>query len=516
MSRWSLRGGARIASVLLALAGAAPVATAQSNGPLARLPQGLAEGVRQGAVERFSGLPYGAAERWTAPLAAEPWLFRLAAQALPPRCPQSAVGLAAGTEREDCLYLNVYRPAAASKRPRAVLVYVHGGGATGGSANDHDGSALAEQGDIVVVTVNYRLGALGFFNGGNYALQDVLLALQWVRRSIAGLGGDPQRVTLAGESAGGTVICPLLAASQARGLFRAAIISSDDCLHDVDTAAEVRQRAEALARRLGCDGIDMACMRRATPLQLVQAGGGAAPAIGRPGLLRDYAVAQISRHHWARVPLLLGANRDEGRMAGPGFFRYDEQRYQDWLATLLPPALRGAVGNAYRDDHAGDPLEYAYKISAILTDSGMRGLGGCTMLPLAQAAAQDAPVYFYQFEDGQAPYGEPGAFQFGAAHAAELPYLWPGGAFAHHAERMSEAQRRLSAQMIAHWAAFVRNGTPDVDGQPAWPSLQQQQSFRAFRQGASVQLPLEEYAAQHRCSFWRQLPVIMDRGDSRP
>ena len=89
---------------------------------------------------------------------------------------------------------------------------LRGGGATGGSANDHDGSALAEQGDIVVVTVNYRLGALGFFNGGNHALQDVLLALQWARRSIAGLGGDPQKVTLAGESAGGTVICPLLAA----------------------------------------------------------------------------------------------------------------------------------------------------------------------------------------------------------------------------------------------------------------------------------------------------------------
>jgi para-nitrobenzyl esterase len=512
-------GGLRRAAVLLlALAGAVPaVAAAQASTPLARLPQGVAEGVRRDAVERFAGLPYAAAQRWTAPMATEPWLFRLAAQTLPSRCPQSAAGLADGSEREDCLYLNVYRPAAATARPRAVLVYVHGGGATAGSANDHDGSALAEQGDIIVVTVNYRLGALGFFNGGNYALQDVLLALEWVRGSIASLGGDPRRVTLAGESAGGTVICPLLAAPQAQGLFRAAIISSDDCLHDVDTAAEARQRAEALARRLGCDGIDTACMRGATPSQLVQAGGGAAPALGQPGLIADYAVAQISRHQWLRVPLLIGANRDEGRMAGPGFFRYDDQRYRDWLAALLPSAQRTRVIDAYRGEHAGDPLEYAYKISAILTDSGMRGLGGCTMLPLAQAAARDAPVYFYQFEDAQAPYGEAGAFQFGAAHAAELAYLWPdGGAFVRASEKMSPAQRRLSARMIAHWAAFVRNGTPDVEGEPAWPSLQQRLSFRAFRQDGSVQLPLEEYQAQHRCGLWRQLPVIMDRGDPRP
>jgi para-nitrobenzyl esterase len=424
-------------------------------------------------------------------------------------------GLAAGDEREDCLYLNVYRPAAVSARPRAVMVYVHGGGATNGSANEHDGSALAAQGDIIVVTVNYRLGALGFLQSGNYALEDVLQALRWVRLSIASLGGDPGRVTLAGESAGGTVICPLLAAPQAQGLFRAAMISSDDCLHDVDTPAEALQRAGALQQRLLCK--DMDCVRAASAAQLVSAGGGAAPAISEHGLLRDYAAARIGRRQWLRVPLLIGANRDEGRIAGPGFLHYDQRRYLLWLAGLLPPHQAAQVAAAYRDDHAGDPHEYAYKISAILTDSGMRGFGGCALPPLARAAAQDAPVYFYQFEDGGAPDGgSPGVFITGAAHAAELAYLWPdGGAFSRQSARMSPAQRRLSATMIAHWAAFVRDGNPDVPGQPDWPSLQRQDSYRAFRPEGSVQLSLDGYAAQHRCALWRQLPVIMDRGEAR-
>lgn len=531
----ALLGLAWLVVAVASAARAAEVLPAQPA-PLAQLPAGLAEGVRLGQVEQFLGLPYGVAQRWSASLPAPAWQGRRAFQTQPPRCPQSAAGLADGSEREDCLYLNVYRPAAPSAQPRAVLVYVHGGGATGGGAGDHDGSALAQQGDIVVVSINYRLGALGFLNspllarqgqggaGGNYALQDVLLALDWVRRSIAGLGGDPARVTLAGESAGGTVICPLLAAPQARGLFRAAIISSDDCLHDVDTPAQARQRAELLQHKLGCK--DGACLRQAGAAQLLQAGGGAAPSIGEDGagLLPDFAVHRIARHDWLQLPLLLGANRDEGRIAGPAFFRYDERRYQDWLAALLPPAQAALVSAAYRTEHAGDPLEYAYKISAVLTDSGMRGLGGCGMLPLARAAAADAPVYFYQFEDGQsapdgdrsAPGAERGGFQFGAAHAAELPYLWRGGAFSGQLARWRPAQRRLSDLMIAHWAAFVRNGSPELAGQAAWPSLQRQQSYRALRPDASVQLPLAGYASEHRCALWQALPVIMARGEALP
>ncbi|WP_167761371.1 carboxylesterase family protein [Duganella callida] len=493
---------------------ATALATSAAAGPLVRLPDGLAQGLRSGAVEQFLGLPYASAQRWQSPEAVRPWDGARAFQTLPPRCPQSAAGLAAGLEREDCLYLNVYRPAAPPAQPRAVMVYVHGGGTTNGSANDHDGSALAAQGDIIVVTINYRLGALGFLDGGNYALQDVLQALRWVQRSAASLGGDPLRVTLAGESAGGTVICPLLAAPRAKGLFRAAIISSDDCLHDVDTAAEAQQRSVTLRQRLHC--ADLACVRAASAAQLIQAGGGAAPAIDSDGLLRDYAARQIARRHWLHVPLLLGANRNEGRIAGPGFLRYDQQRYRQWLARLLPPEQAERVAAAYRDEHAGEPHEYAYKISAILTDSGMRGFGGCAIPPLGRAAAQDAPVYLYQFEDDDAPQGAAGGFHMGAAHAAELAYLWPdGGAFAAASAQLRPAQRKLSALMIAHWAAFVRNGNPDVAGQPAWPSLRQRAGYRAFRPDGGGQLSLDDYERQHRCELWRQLPVIMDRGEAQ-
>jgi para-nitrobenzyl esterase len=507
--------GAALAAAALTPAVATVFDAAARPAPVVQLPDGRAQGLRVGEVEQFLGLPYGVAERWRAAVAPKPWDGLRVFQTLPPRCPQTVAGLAAGTESEDCLYLNVYRPAKASAQSRAVMVYVHGGGATNGSANDHDGSALAGRGDIIVVTINYRLGALGFLASGNHAGQDVLQALRWVRHSIASLGGDPQRVTLAGESAGGTVICPLLAAPQAQGLFRAAIISSDDCLHDVDTPAQARQRDVELQQRLHCE--DMECVRQASAAQLVAAGGGAAPAITNDGLVRDYAAAQIIQRRWLHVPLLLGANRDEGRIAGPGFLDYDQQRYLQWLGDLLTPEQQAQVVAAYRDEHAGDAHEYAYKISAILTDSGMRGFGGCALPPLARAAAQDAPVYFYQFEDGDAPDGAaPGAFHAGAAHAAELAYLWPDGrAFAVQSARKQAAQRHLSATMISHWAAFVRNGSPDVPGQPAWPSLQREDSYRAFRPEGSVQLSLADYARQHRCPLWRQLPVIMDRGEAR-
>jgi para-nitrobenzyl esterase len=457
------------------------------------------------------GIPYAAAPtgalRWHAPLPAAGWN---GVPAGPRRCPQSLPGLAAGTESEDCLYLNLHAPASGGKA-RPVLVYVHGGGAVNGAASEHDGSALARQGDMLVVTVNYRLGALGFMNSrllgpasGNYGVYDVMAALVWVRENIARYGGDPLRVTVGGQSAGGTILCPLLAMPAARGLFRAAIISSDDCLHDVDTVTEARAKGAQLTASLGCQ--DAACLRQLPIEQIVRAGGKAAPSLG-PGY------HAITRGAWHRIPLLIGANREEGRVAGPGFLQYDAARYAAWLRSLASAPHARAIEQQYRQVARGASGSYAETITAIITDSGMRGFGGCTSLQLARNAARHAPVYYYQFEDRQAPTGAPGHFRQGAAHSAELAYLWPGPAFARQVAAMTPAQQRLSASMIARWAAFVRYASPNGPGMDAWPMLAHG-FYMGFDTPGAKARPLKAFIEEHRCDFWNTVPIIMGRGES--
>lgn len=454
----------------------------------------------------FLGIPYAAAPtgplRWRAPRPGPPWN---GVSTLPARCPQSLAGLKAGTESEDCLYLNVHAPASDGAL-RPVLVYVHGGGAVNGSANDHDGRALARQGDMLVVSINYRLGALGFMHSpltapeaGNYGVQDVIAALDWVRRNIARFGGDPQRVTLGGESAGATVLCPLLAMPQVKGLFRAAIISSDDCLHDVDPVAVASERAAQLAGSVDC--ADAACLRRLPAERLVRAGGRAGPAMQAP-------YHAMARGAWNRIPLMIGANSEEGRSAGPGFLHYTDAQYRAWLTGLVGDSTARAIERRYRH-HPGPAVE---KITAIITDSGMRGLGGCTSLQLARNAARHAPVFYYQFEDKTAPPGEHGGYRLGAAHAVELAYLWPGAAFARQGAAMTPAQHGLSAAMIARWAAFVHHATPNAAGLSAWPPLTAG-AYMAFGTPASGTRPLAAFEREHHCRFWRRLPVILERGE---
>ncbi len=492
------------------------VAGAATAQPMAALEQGRVTGVQDNGIDRFMGLPYAAPPvgdlRWAPPAPAPAWDGTRDGSKAPPKCPQSASGLAAGTESEDCLYLNLYRPSQPGSYP--VYVYVHGGGAVAGSANDLDGSALARQG-IIVVTINYRLGALGFLdstlvspdrNGGNYALLDVIAALKWVRRNIRDFGGDPDRVTIGGESAGGTIVCPVMMAREARGLFRAAIISSDDCLHDVDTEKAAWRRAVALAKKLGCG--DAACLRQKTPLELVTAGGEANPTVSASGLVPDFGYNRVAGGDWPAVPMLIGSNHDEGRAGGKSYLGYDAAHYTDWLHRLMPPDQADKVQAAYAGEHAGDPHEIAYKISAILTDSGMRGYGGCSNLRLARNAARTAPVWYYQFEDPSPPYGDGKLdFQFGAAHGSDVPFLWPGARYARDAARFTPQERRLSEDMLEAWAGFIKTG------RAGWPSLTPDGGrYMAFRTDGSHVAPLEAVADLHKCALWEAYPWVLDRG----
>ncbi|WP_307721637.1 carboxylesterase family protein [Zemynaea arenosa] len=449
-----------------------------------------------GAVRRLIGIEYAQAGRWEAPRDVAPFA-RPELGRLPPRCPQSVTGLASGSEREDCLYLNVVLPLAPlnGAKPLPVYVYVHGGGATAGSANDHDGTRLALATGAAVVSINYRLGHLGFLAGlpgarGNYALLDVLSALRWVHAAAPRLGLDATNITLGGESAGGTVVCALLAMPQAAGLFQRAIISSDDCLHDVDDADQASRRAADLLARTNCP--DLACLRALPPAAIVKAGGGAAPTVQEDGPLPRLPIDQIHTGRWLRTPLLIGANAEEGRIIGPSVTTWTEQQMRAWLTTVAGPDRAQRIAQRYADVGAGRRYPVAERMSAILTDSGMRGLGGCTILDAARSAALTAPVHFYEYQGtGSAPDSE--RFATGAAHAAELPLLWdpPGPP---------------DAGLLAQWRRFIR-------GEPlAWPPLGEQETMYVFGTEPHP-IPVTDYTQRHRCAFWHASPPLMPRGD---
>src|SRR3984885_6148143 len=234
------------ATVLSAGAGRAAAAPSSgSSGPVVNTAGGLVRGTSSSGVSTFLGLPYAAPPvgdlRWRPPAPAAGWRGIRDATQFGPSCPQAQVGnplLPPGTISEDCLYLNVYAPAVGSddQGGRPVLVWIHGGGLVQDGARDYDGSKLAADG-VVVVTINYRLGALGFLahpalasrpggSAGNYGLMDQQAALRWVQRNIARFGGDPRNVTIAGQSAGGLSVLAQLVSPGARGLFQRAIVQS--------------------------------------------------------------------------------------------------------------------------------------------------------------------------------------------------------------------------------------------------------------------------------------------------
>jgi para-nitrobenzyl esterase len=470
-------------------------------------------GIEEAGVLHVRGIPYAAppvgALRWQAPQLLAPFA-KPALKTDPPRCPQSRAGLASGADNEDCLYLNLLMPAVRQPGPLPVFVYVHGGGAVNGAAREHDGSRLALASGAAIVTINYRLGALGFLASpllqapgqqGNFALLDVMAALQWVHAAAPQLGLDANNITLGGESAGGTLVCALLAVPRAKGLFQKALISSDDCLHDVDDADMAAQRTAGILVRTGCR--DAACLRALPPQALLDAGGGAAPVVEEGGLLPRLPIAQIHSGDWLRMPLLIGANAEEGRIIGDAASRMNEQAYRDWLAQVAGPSQAARIAARYADLGQGRHFSVAERMSAILTDSGMRGLGGCTILQAARSAVRTAPVFFYEFQgDGPAPDGP--RFQHGAAHAVEVALLWEGQAAA---SQRPAPQRQLAASMLAQWSRFVRADPRQVD---MWP----QDAMFQFRTGsAGSTAPLAEYRSRHRCDFWDAMPPLMQRGD---
>ena len=504
--------------VTVLLTGCSPATPRAATDPaVVRTTAGAVRGVVSPQLRLFQGVPYAAAPpRWQLPSAPVPWAGTRDATRPGPRCIQDVrsdpdFGLEAS---EDCLNLTVWAPGSATTaKPRPVLVWIHGGGFLNGSSDIYNSRWLATRGDIVVVTINYRLGALGFLahpalardgvEPGNYGLADQQAALRWVRDNIAAFGGDPGKVTIAGESAGAMSVCDHLVAPESAGLFRAAIMQSGPCQAQTDLRTGERISVD-YAARAGCRNPATAldCLR-ALPDSRLQDGPpyvriGAniltGPVTGTTRLPVGPATV-AARAPTERVPVLIGSTADEFNVFVA--MTYLRQHRLPPYRTLLSetfgaeaPLVAARYPLGRYDGSAG--LAYA----AAVTD----GIFACPIEAIAIALAGRAPVYAYEFNDRHAPTPEP--FHHtpvapGAGHALELRYLFDMGG----ATPLNGPQRTLSDQMIDFWSSFVATGVPQADGQPQWPVLDPRHPERMSLQPGGVTVSTD-FAARHQCGFW--------------
>jgi para-nitrobenzyl esterase len=523
----------RALALLLALLCAAPVAAQSApQGEVITIASGKVEGFVRNGVLEFRGIPYAAPvsgeARWSMPQPAAPWTGVLPAMHFGGACPQAArYGLTERSDEENCLTVNVSLPTAkAAKRP--VLVWIHGGAFVGGAASLYRLDRLAKGMDAVVVSVNYRLGVFGFMappagtSGAGHVLglEDQRLAMRWVNANIAAFGGDPENITLAGESAGAASVCMHLEApEQTKGLFHRAIIQSGACATPLRTLAQAETFTAKVAHEAGC--ADLACLKTIDPQALIAAGTRAssgellafAPFTGGPTQPRATMDA-LQTGQFLHVPVLNGFTRDEMRL----YIGYDVQGGAKITPETYPAMVRAIYGDKADKVLARYPLKPgehpAETLGSLMTDF-MPGLGitHCVMLESGRLLG----AYQWEYADRTAPVRgvsipispEPG-FNLGAVHSAELNALFPNfsNTSAMSAPDLSPASQELADLIVTTWAAFLRgNPTPQQ-----WPATRPGQVMR-FEVGPIR--PVDAWA-EYSCDFWRaEYPAFFSSKEPR-
>lgn len=527
--RWRTTRGwgwlAFLTSVIVLIGVAGPVPAEPGGADLVTVETGRLRGVLAAEHRLFAGIPYAAPPvgdlRWRPPVPAAPWSGVRDATVAGPSCPQEndiyGVLGANPTKSEDCLYLNVSTPrtvpAVGTGLP--VLVWIHGGSFVTGSGDTYGAAPLIAHGDgdLIVVTINYRLGTLGYLAAsalddgsgpGNYGYLDQQAALRWVRRNIAAFGGDPERVTLAGESAGAASVCTQMAAPSSRGLFRAAIMESAPCSTGVSVATAMAD-SDTYAARLGCAGPDAAACLRAVPVDTLVNDSFTATVFG--GWFLPFGPqAALRTGAFADMPVLVGANNDEMSLFvyqryGVPFGRpLTAAGYRDALAAAMPDLTPEQLDRVEQTYPPADYPEPALALSRAWTDRIL------TQLIVEYAAlGPRTPTYAYSFDD-PAPLGPPNTFPLGAFHASELASLWSLRNLGWlYGAVMTPDQQRLAAEMRRYWGRFTIDACPDPAGLepiPAYdPAAPLVMSFRP-----SGNRLIDSYAADHRADFW--MPML--------
>ncbi len=476
-------------------------ATARSQmPPVVRVDGGQVQGVVADGVESFKGIPFAAPPvgdlRWRPPQPVAPWTGVRQAAEFGADCMQGRFGpppppgaAPAPVPSEDCLFLNVWRPAAPTASRLPVMVWIYGGGFVGGSSAwpGTSGTQFAKQG-VVLVSLNYRVGRFGFFAfpalsrerpdepKGNYAYMDQLAALQWVKRNIAAFGGDPGNVTIFGFSAGGVSVHSLLAMPQARGLFDKAIVESGGSRDSVLTARPMREdgvdpnypvSAETIgmnfARSMGIEGTDqaaLASLRALSAEQVLRGGpqGADAPRIETTPILDGRLVTETAESAYkagreAPVPLMLGSNTGDtaGRRINATTKEQLFARFGRWSAQ---------ANAAYDPDGTGD---FATLLARANNDFGQ---AEPARFAANAFAAKGLHVYLYRFGYVQSAMRD--RFKDGAPHGGEIGFVFdtltapPGST-------LTPGDQAVARMAHAYWVNFARTGDPNGTGLPAWP-----------------------------------------------
>jgi para-nitrobenzyl esterase len=487
---------------------------------------GPVRGTESASALLYLGIPYAEAPigalRWQPPKPRRPWKAMRDATRFGSPCPSGLADKALNAS-EDCLYLNVYvpkRPKAPSREPNfPVMVWIHGGANAGGAGEFYDPTPLLKAGDgVVVVTLNYRLGAFGFLAhpaldaqghaAVNYGIMDQQLALAWVRDNIGHFGGDPHNVTIFGESAGGLNTTTHLISPFSQGLFHRAIIQSGAYLLDTPSLASSQALGVEFAKRAGCVEQTAKCLRALSPEAILANAGDVnttmssfhqATVDGR--ILPESHRSALAAGRFARVPVLVGNNADEGRLGVSGGFTWAE--HQKKLETDLPaaskdPATARALYSQPRYRTAADAASAA---------DGDRTFA-CTALHSSRLISRWVPTYSYEFADSASG-------RFGATHAAELKYLfnfalpsefktgrWGEAwkALEGRPDTLAPASRHLAEVMQASWTSFARSGKPESSMLSRWPPASQGIQLLAPER-LVVESPTS-FAERHQCAFW--------------